>query len=326
MSDVEPWRLSYDDQPDADDFVDGLRLSTDCVTRRIIEPLDKERYHEFPEPLGRRGHGFERIMQEWLREQHGVGSVREVVVPWEYGETHLDLLVDESGAEKLWGCTHGGQVLVELKVNKDAGVKTENVRQAQRQRFVIERAVAAGRTMRCKVKTDDGGWEWQTLAPAAMANLEYRVMVIDPFTWNIPDPRGVRITITDDRRLELDAEWATMQEVMSRKDLRYDIEWPERMPECKCGKCFTPPLEELPEALHENAAAYDEARSERKFAEEVLDYHKGVLRDGVLALRRGAPELLDKRGSWVGGGWKVTLSKSGTVLVTKSDAKASPQL
>lgn len=342
---VQPWQLTYDDMPD-EDFVDGLRLSTECVTRRLIEPLDKDRYHEFPEHLGHRGHGFERVMQEWLIEKHGATSVlREIVVPWEYGETHLDLLVDPVTAAKLWGCTHGGWLLIELKANKEGSVKSENVRQAQRQRFVIERAVAAGKRIRyqhqlSRVQPIDDGfgtpevvetrrWEWRDVPLEVMANLEYKVVVIDPTTWRIPDPRGTSIRIGDDRRVELEAEWQAMADVMAMGKhvanfMIYDAgSMKARGAVCNCGKCWTPPLEELPHKLADTVAAHLEAKEEEKFAVDVKKYHAGVLYETFQRLRKTPPGEHPK-GTWVGSGFKVTITKAGAVLTSRSDAQATP--
>lgn len=328
--DTEAWQLTFDNMPD-DEFADGLRLSTDCVCRRLIEPLDPKRYHEFPEHLGHRGHGFERVMQEWLIEKHGATAVlREIVVPWEYGETHLDLLVDPDTAAKLWGCTHGGWLLIELKANKDGSVKSENVRQAQRQRFVIERAVAAGKRIRYQEQTGKYEWEWRTASKEMMSNLEYRVIVIDPTTWRIPNPNGVRIELRDERHAELDKEWEVMRALMTLpgNELKNFVIWSERGMEvrgaaCTCGKCWTDPPEELPNELVEHAAAHMEAKEEEKYAADVKKYHGGVLYETFSKIRK-PNEKGHPAGTWVGHGYKVTITKVGAVLTTKSDAEATP--
>lgn len=335
---AEAWQLTYDNIPD-EAFPDGLRLSTDCPARRIIEPIDPDRYHEFPEHLGHRGHGFERVMQEWLYTKHRAVEVRrEVVVPWEHGETHLDLLIDPLTAERLWGCDGKRWLLIELKANKEGSVKAENVRQAQRQRFVIERAVERGRVMRFQRPEHQYGqvdplapvtWVWETIDAAIMRNLEYRVVVIDPTTWRIPDPRGVKIELRDERRAELEAEWAAMDTVMSMKknDLLWAIEWPGKMEKlglaCSCGKCFPPPLAELPRKLAEHAHAHLEAKEEVKFATEVKDYHTGVLKEAMTELRKA-----DKipRGSWVGHGIRVTLTKAGAILTNPAKDSDKPTI
>lgn len=324
----EPWQLTYDDMPD-EDFVDGLRISTDCLARRLIEPLDPDRYHEFPEHLGHRGHGFERILQEWLFNKHGATTVlREVVVPWEYGSTHLDLLVDPDTAKRLWGCEHGGWLLIELKANKDAQVRTENIRQVQRQAWCVERALAAGKPIRVRTRDAAGKWTWDTVPPDVMAGLEYRVLVIDPTTWRIPDPRGVQVTISDDRRAELTAEWEAMAAFMAKpvNRMKWDIEWEHAMPTCTCGKCFRPQLEELPKELIEHAALHYEAQQEERFAKDAKQVHTDYLRHALGRIRKEDATLLDKKGSWVGGGWRVTVGKSGAVRVTPSDAKVTLNL
>ena len=92
---------------------------------------------------------------------------------------------------------------------------------------------------------------------------------------------------------------------------------------CTCGKCFTLPVEELPNDLAEHAAAHIEAKEGEKYAADVKKYHGGVLYERFAKLRKTKPGEHPK-GSWVGGGYKVTITKVGSVLVTKSDAKATP--
>lgn len=340
------WQLTYDDRPE-DAFPDGLRLSTDCVARRIIEPLDPERYFAFPEHLGHRGHGFERVVQEWLIERlDAVAVLREIVVPWEYGESHLDLLVDPSTAARVWGCTHGGWLLLELKANKEAQVKTENIRQVQRQAFAVERAVAAGKRIRYQeritvapVTLDDGfgtpdavarsttSWEWRTIPLEVMANLEYRILVVDPTTWRVPNPKGVRVTITDERRAELEAEWATMIEAMSRgaKQLRHDIEWPGKIATCTCGKCDPEQqVFELPTSVVEAAHRYLHAMEEEADAKAAKALEASIIKPAIEKLIERWPDLLEKKQTFVGGGVKVTRSKTGSLRVTPSDAKPTP--
>lgn len=341
----EPWQLTYDDMPE-EEFADGLRISIDCLAARLIAPLDPDRYHEFPEHLGHRGHGFERIVQEWLIAKHGAKVVmREVVVPWEYGETHLDLLIDPETAARVFGCKHDGWLLVELKANKDAQVRSENIRQVQRQQFVVERALAGGKPIRVRHRTtetvataDDGfgtpivvpktKWVWEAVPADVMTNLEWRVLVIDPTTWRIPDPRGVKVTISDDRRVELEQEWAQMDTFMALpvSTMKWNIEWPSRMPECTCGKCFRPDVEELDEALAEHAGLYLQAQEEAAFAADQQALAGDYLKSKLAEL---APP--DKGHTWLGHGYRVTLTKptaKGTrsLRVKESTDTVAPQL
>lgn len=325
------WQLDFDNMPD-DGFTDGLRLSTDCLARRLIEPLDEARYFAFPEHLGKRGHGFERILQEWLQRNFNVIGHREVIVPWEYGESHLDLWVPNPAP--AWD-TGGRALQVEIKANKDAAVKTENVRQVQRQMFAVERAIAVGKQMRYRTLVD-GEWEWVTIDPALYADAEWRIVVIDPTTWRIPAPKGVKVTIKDDRRAELEAEWATMIDVMSRPiaQLKHDIYWVPNIAPCTCGACDPDQIiSELPRDLFENAASYVYARTEKADAASIQDYHGKVLKTSILVLEEKAPHLLQYGNgtSWSGGGYKVTLGKpnaKGTrsLNVTESDVSPSVQL
>lgn len=319
----EPWQLTYDDMPD-EDFVDGLRLSTDCPARRLIEPLDPDRYHEFPEHLGHRGHGFERILQEWLLARYGIRALRETVVPWEFGESHLDLFLPTAAP----AFDVPGGLQVELKANKDAQVKPENVRQVQRQLYVVELAADAGKQLRLRVRDDAGEWRWRTLDPVQLLEAQWRIVVIDPTTWRIPDPRGVRVLLTEERRAELDAEWETMRTFMrlSPSVMRWNIEYPEKMPPCSCGKCFRPELRELDEECAEHAQLYLEAQQEEVFAVDAKDLE----RDWLLArLVKSLPPT--EGGSFAGNGYAVTVSKpspKGTrsVRVRRSDAKPTPMI
>lgn len=319
----DPWQLTYDDMPD-EEFVDGLRLSTDCPARRLIEPLDAERYHEFPLHLGHRGHGFERILQEWLQHRFDLRSAREIVVPWEFGESHLDLYLPVAAP----AFDAPGAVQLELKANKDAQVKPENIRQVQRQLYAVELAADAGKQLRVRVRTDDGEWVWRRLDPMQLLEAQWRVLVIDPTTWRIPDPRGVRVTLKDDRRAELDAEWQAMRDFMqlSSGARQWNIETPSKMPACTCGKCFRPELQELDEECAEHAALYLQAQEEAAFAVSEQELQRDWL------LERLAQGLPPTEGApFAGNGFAVTVSKptaKGTrsVRVRRSDAKPGPAL
>jgi hypothetical protein len=320
----DPWQLTYDDMPD-EDFVDGLRLSTDCPARRLIEPLDPDRYHEFPEHLGHRGHGFERILQEWLLARFGLEAQREIVVPWEYGESHLDLFLP-IGAPAF---DVPRSLQIELKANKDAQVKPENVRQVHRQLYVVELAADAGKSLRLRVRDADGQWRWQRKDPSELLEAQWRVLVIDPSTWRIPDPRGVRVFLTDDRRRELDEEWAQIRAFMQLGSSvrKWNIETPTAMPACTCGKCFRPELRELDEECAEHASVYLDAQREVSFATAEQD----LQRDWFLHRMAGQlPEL--EGGTFAGHGFAVTISKphakTGTrsVRVRQSDAKPTPMI
>lgn len=322
----EPLQLSYDDYPN-EGFVDGVRLSTECLSRRMIEPIDPERYRQFPEHLSVRGHSFERVVQEWMRVVHGIEALREVVVPFEWGETHLDLFMPAGGAP-VWD-TRGRPMQVELKVNADAQVRTENVRQVQRQRFAVELALVEGRTIRCREKID-GEWRWRTIDPELYADTDWRLVVVDPLTWRIPQRDGVRVTISDERRAELEHEWSVMRDVMGRSasTLKYDVEFPaERIAPCTCSHCDPEQvLDELPADLVGDAHAYLHAMGEERDAKEAKQHHGDQLKAALVVLRRQASYLLDGKGSWVGGGVRVTLTKSGSLRVTESDAKPTERL
>lgn len=318
------WQLEYDDLPD-EEFPDGLRLSTDCLARRLIEPLERERYHEFPEPLSKRGHGFERVLQEWLFKKHGVVAHREIVVPWDYGESHLDLWIPRPSPAFD---TDGLRLQLELKANKEAQVKPENVRQVHRQIYAVELCAEAGKMLRLRVRDADGEWQWHELDPVYLLDAQWRVMVIDPLTWAIPDSRGVRVSLTDDRRRELAAEWDVMREFMARSigSQKWDIHSSTKMPPCTCSKCFRPELLELDEDAAEHAALFLEAHAEVSFADDEKRLQSNWL------IERLAPALPDDEGgSFAGHGFKVTVKKptaKGTrsVIVTRSEAQALPNL
>lgn len=320
----EPWELTYDDMPD-EEFVDGLRLSTDCVCCRLIAPLDPDRFHDFPEVLGNRGHGFERILQEWLLRRYGVVAHREIVVPWQFGESHLDLWMPKP--EPAFD-TGGRALQLELKANKDAQVKTENVRQVHRQLYAVELAADAGRMLRMRVRGEDGAWRWQRVDPSALLEAQWRIAVIDPTTWRIPDPRGVQVKLSDERRAELAVEWQQMRDFMALpvNTMRWNIEIPERMPKCTCGKAFRPELRELDEECAEHASVYLEAQQEASFACDEQE----LQRDWLLG-RLGKNLPADEGAPFVGHGFAVTVSKpnaKGTrsVRVRRSQAKAAPQI
>lgn len=332
------WQLDADEMDDAD-FADGLRLSTDCVARRLIEPLDPDRYHEFPEHLSKRGHGFEWVLQRWLRRQFGVEGVREVHVPWEYGESHLDLFLEQPAP--AWETRNGVPLQVEVKANKGASVKTENVRQVQRQMFAVERAIATGRVIRVPVPVMSGGelvrdengkgqWTWRDVDPELYADAEWRIVVIDPATWRIPNPQGVRVLVSDERRAELEAEWEVMQWFMGLpvRAQRWAIEEDRLLSQCRCGKCDPiKVLEELPRNMVENAQAYLHALSEEKDAATEKKWHGDVLKKGLSVAKVRMPEVFEEHGgSFVGGGVKVTVDKRGAIRVTESEAKPAPLL
>lgn len=319
----DPWELTYDDLPD-EEFVDGLRLSIDCVCCRLIAPLDPDRYHDFPECLGNRGHGFERILQEWMRKKFGVQSHRELVVPWAYGESHLDLFLPVAAP----AFDAPGSLQIELKANREAQVKPENVRQMHRQMYAVELAADAGKQLRYRSRDADGEWRWHRLDPMALLEAQWRLVVIDPGTWRVPDPRGVQVRLTDERRAELAIEWQHMADFMqlSAGQRQWNINLPHRMPACTCGKCFRPELQELDEECAEHAALYLEAQQEAKFAQDAQNLERDWL------LERLSHGLPDGEGApFAGNGYAVTISKptaKGTrsVRVRESDAKAVPLL
>ena len=317
------WHLTFDNIPD-EEFVDGLRLSTDCLARRLIEPMDADRYHEFPEALGRRGHGIERVLQEWLLERFGVVVEREVVVPWSYGESHLDFWIPKP--EPAFD-TGGRALVVEVKANKEAMIKPENARQVKRQIYAVELAADQGKQLRYRTRVD-GEWKWVRVDPMALLEAQWRILVVDPTTWNVPAPDGVRISLTDDDRIELAAQWAAMDEFMalSTGAQRWNIESASKMPTCTCQKCFRPELQELDEECAEHAALYLEAQQEAKFAADAQNLERDWL------LERLSHGLPDGEGApFAGNGYAVTISKptaKGTrsVRVRESDAKAVPLL
>lgn len=323
---VEPWQLTYDDMPD-EEFPDGLRISTDCLPRRLIEPLDPTRYHEFPAHLGHRGHGLERVLQEWLEKKHGITSYREIVVPWSHGETHLDLFLPEPG--DLFG-TEGRPVMIELKANKDAQVRSENVRQVHRQQWAAEQANGEG--VRYPMKDESGEWVYAPF-PFDLTEATWILLVIDPTTWKIPDPRGVRVELTDERRVELAEEWAIMDEFQARSfaNRKYAIEFAEGMPKCVCGKCFRPEPRELEHDLVDHAMQYHTLGEDAKELKDERSHHQAILKERMLQrfahLEKDA-QLEQAAGPYVGGGWRVTLTKTGSVRVSpaKEGEAATPIL
>jgi hypothetical protein len=205
--------------------------------------------------------------------------------------------------------------MVELKANKDGEVYNENIRQVHRQMFVMQQALTTDATIRYPQKTGNS-WEWHTLDHTQLKDVEWRLVVVDPATWLIREPNGIRITLTDERTSELEEEWEQMRVFMNKpvEDIEYDIHWEDSMPPCSCGKCFPPPVFELPEECAEHASAYYEAHQDEKYAREAKRIEGDMLKHILTRLRSEQHTSID-RGSFTGYGWRVTLAKNNTLRV-----------
>lgn len=301
----EPWQLEYDDG--LGEFPDGIRMSTDCPCRRLREFKAPDEYREFPDHLAARGHGFERIVAEDLRRK-GHTVLREVTIPWEHGETHLDFVITTGPLVDA----NGGQWLVrELKANKEGQPYSENQRQIRRQQRVCERALdrGEGATVRVEAPDEPDGWKWEAVDLARIVASDWRIWVVEPFSWQIRQPDGYRTVYDDEHRAAIDAELdecCRYADMLDTCDAHYEADWPA----CTCGKCWPPPVSILPDRIARHCAEYEEGlamEKEGKAAKQLAG--RAILDDIALETRLKQQDAGRRR--WEGCGWRVSIKENG---------------
>lgn len=262
----EPWQLRFDDH-DTDEFPDGLRMSEDCLCAVLRRPRVPEEYMEVAEAIEARGHGFEHVLA-WNLRAEGHTVLREVTIPWEHGESHLDLMIVDGPMVDA----AGGRILVrEVKANKDGKCQPENVRQVQRQIHVTERAVQAGKRVRYKhhLGTFTKGkedWEWRDVPfdQERLLEADWRIWVVEPYRWRVTGAAGgkdgIVVTLSDEVRADLDARLETIDSYLEQGIETLDPFERSHWPECTCSKCWKPPVSELPKDLYDSCYAYLMAR------------------------------------------------------------------
>lgn len=186
--------------PADNDPGEGLRSSTECVSRRYLEFVDPDRFPPFNEGVGAMGH---LLADVWIRQAfEGVEHRREVAIPWAHGCSHIDVVVDE-------GAFAGAYEIKTTSSNPANGPSAANRRQVQRMLWLAEQAgmVLPGpfRVVIIGKAGNDSGW------------------VRGPWSVTLPPDEAERIA----ESFALTDQW--MRTEPSEAELR------ER---CTCGGCF----------------------------------------------------------------------------------------
>lgn len=280
-------------------LADGIRNSTDCPARQYREYIVPGAYPPFPIGYGLRGHAMadafiERVYQgrklhawkgdAWtLRDwEFPAGAVVEVecAIPWEHGTTHIDVV------------DHAEQLCDEIKsVGKCSmcphGAKDSTSPQAYQRRQVERQMRHAQVAEHC---TADYAWRIQIVC----ANCYYHH---GPFT----------ITLSNDRRIQIDADVARLTEWMHAG---IDVDDATVAAACTCGMCTPPkPRASAPIKLDDLHGDYEavrlqiaEAQATVKTLKPVQDELKERMRaliptaDAVYETVTGTVQI-DKRGA-----------------------------
>lgn len=311
-------QLRYDDIEANETFNDGsIRNSTVavCVCRALRETIVPEEYDPFPVHLNARGKGFERILSEYLQTNHAATIHREVVIPWEYGETHADLFVtDHSG---VFGVPAGVPIMLEVKANKQGKLKPENVRQVRQQWWLTQRALAAGRPVHAYT-----GSAPTIIDPELLQRAEWIIVVIDPLTWRIPNPQGYKVLVGHEEEEAIAQRFTVIDKylpILSTLDPFREDDWPE----CTCSKCHKPHIADLPADIEDTAVVYDLAREAEKeaAAEKKIAQMKLVGQLTMIGKTMGG-----MHDPYEGNRYRVMLNKKMTPIVTRhSEAKLRRQ-
>lgn len=223
----------------------GLRNSTDCPTRRIIESVDPERYREFDKSIASLGYLFADAWVQWELLNEGIPVSCEVPIPWSHGVTHLDAVVPH-GSDPYTGVWE-----IKTTGNKTPSATSENRRQVQRQMYLAQ---VAG------IELPD----------------PWRIIVISK-------PTGAkaieRVTLSEKDQSILGAEFAFVAKYADKAiDGTLDTDDDELRKWCRCSACYPPPLERILSTVDGELAAYMDAKHEAAFAKEQAD----ELRDSII--------------------------------------------
>lgn len=306
---LDTWQLGY---PDGHDTVaaEGLRLSTDCPCRRLREffakTFDPDLYHSFPKHLDERGHGFEHVLADNL-EREGHTFLREVVIPWEHGETHIDFVI--LSGPRLDVMNDGKPVVIEVKANSDGEHRAENRRQTERQIRVTERAVTRGETV-----TRDR--DSNSVSMVDLLSYRWMALVIDPVTWQIAKPDGHSIILGDDRRAEIDAELSELDRYMTLAGgyaIADELHWEPSWPACKCSSCWPIPEHLLPAQIDSRAEVMLELEADFKAVQDEYQALRCEIKADLLRL--DAAGKLGSSRKFKGKRTEITLTKTNAMRV-----------
>lgn len=295
---------------------DGLRNSTDCPVRRVLEsiPQYRDRYHEFPEGVGALGHIIadhfvNRVLtgrETWGQVlRHAVAVMlgnetpileTEYEIEWAHGITHLDAVVYEGPYKGVW----------EIKTFNDAWRNgkapsgrplPENVRQVQRQMYLAS----------------EGGYELPE---------PWRIVKIGKSRGWIPSP--TEIELTPEARDAIEAEFDAVTQVLRYAD-RKGVDALDDAAvfaaaglECRCSACWPKPRVEAKPSMVDKMrgyrwldAEYKQVELDRKQAAEAkkkIAETRDKLRDQLREAASAGEVITD-------GETEVSLSKSGALLV-----------
>jgi hypothetical protein len=218
---VSPERLRRKDIKRGD-----LRISCDCVAKRVIQAIDpigsEDRYWPIDVGVGQRG---DDIADLWDRRRlKGVTKRHaEVCIPWAFdhceGVAHIDRFVESTKLEAGFDYDGVWEIKSKLSGNKPA---PEDVRQVKRYMRLVE--LSNGFAL-----THDACNEVCVKGP-------FRIVVINPSTLAVYGPWTIELD--DDDRGWIDDEFAIMDRLWERRE-SLDIWHDEQLKAaCNCGECF----------------------------------------------------------------------------------------
>lgn len=194
-----------------------LRMSTDCIARRVIQAADPdcigERYWPIDPGVGQRGDDLCDLFVE-RRLAGCLEAVQEYVLPWQFeeaiGDAHLDIVARDSEPVEF---DYTGVWEVKSKTSGTTPAP-EDVRQVKRYLRLAE------------------------LSPqhTHLTELPWRIVVINPSSLAVYGPWTVELD--EDDRDELDAGFALMDRLWATIDDRDLYHDEELKAACSCRECF----------------------------------------------------------------------------------------
>lgn len=263
----------------------GLRNSTDCPARRVIEWHEARtktysRYPPFPEAIGSLGYLFADAFVKWLvKPTTKRGKYRtEYPVPWYGGVTHLDLVVYDE--DSPWY----GVNEIKTVGDKKPRAKDDNRRQVCRQ------------------------WALAKAANRWIVDMPWRIVVIAKSTGLVEvEPQTLNDLAVEDTVAEL-ARVAELYEFTKNHGYLPDGDLVDL---CRCAQCYPPTRESLTRHVEPLAHTFD-----------LLKREKSVMDDEFGEVKQDLKDSLPGPGRYETDDWNITMRSNGALLVTKRKKRA----